>query len=540
MTRKILLSLVLVVSVLATSAGAAVFTVTPTSGNDCSNLSCDLQSALNAAASNGQDDTINIAAGTYTFSSPLTYTPTASSGENFALTIVGAGNDKTILNMGTMPRFLNIDTSALTNASNTSITLNDFTIAGDGNIYIKGGKDLQLGATLSSGSGWVSLSTGGGITFASIISTGNLSISPQTASETVGTVINVGTAALSNISLTASGTLSVNGSNISNQAGTVVVTGMSLNATGSLSSGNLSVSEATGIRVISPNFSVTSPLLPVMSSVMGTANTIAINAGASIQTDAVAFKSITNLDMGMSTNNGTVTSVTPVDPATANNINKPTNMVYGLVDMQIKVNKPGDTAVVTFYLPSPAPAGYKWYKYNALRGWYDYSDHAVFSADRSQVTLTLTDGGIGDDDGVADGVIKDPVGLGTGDAPPATASSGGGCFIATAAYGSPLDRHVTILRTFRDRCLLTNVAGRKFVELYYRFSPPAADYIAHHQLLRSIVRVCLLPAIAFSWIALQFGSNPLWLIVFLPLALVFCGRIFNKIKRVVLLLGNQQ
>ena len=38
--------------------------------------------------------------------------------------------------------------------------------------------------------------------------------------------------------------------------------------------------------------------------------------------------------------------------------------------------------------------------------------------------------------------------------------SGGGCFIATAAYGSMMAPHVRILRDFRDRILLQNSIGK--------------------------------------------------------------------------------
>jgi len=72
---------------------------------------------------------------------------------------------------------------------------------------------------------------------------------------------------------------------------------------------------------------------------------------------------------------------------------------------------------------------------------------------------------------------------------------GPGCFIATAAYGSSLDPHLDALRAFRDRHLLTNLPGRKFVAMYYRYSPPIADYIAERNWLRAIVRAILTPMV---------------------------------------------
>ena len=74
-------------------------------------------------------------------------------------------------------------------------------------------------------------------------------------------------------------------------------------------------------------------------------------------------------------------------------------------------------------------------------------------------------------------------------------SSGGGCFIATAAWGTPDAPEVRALRHFRDEVLIKNVAGRQFIALYNRASPPLARFIAEHPTVKLVVRGTLAPAV---------------------------------------------
>ncbi len=106
------------------------------------------------------------------------------------------------------------------------------------------------------------------------------------------------------------------------------------------------------------------------------------------------------------------------------------------------------------------------------------------------------------------------------------------CFIATAAYGSQLHPHLDILRDFRDKYLISNGIGRKLVELYYKYSPSIADFIAKHTLLKVAVRINLLPLIAFSYSMVNLGSAPtaILLVFMLGISIVFIWFYPRRVK----------
>jgi len=107
---------------------------------------------------------------------------------------------------------------------------------------------------------------------------------------------------------------------------------------------------------------------------------------------------------------------------------------------------------------------------------------------------------------------------------------GGGCFIATAAYGSYMEPHVKALRDFRDRFLLTNIMGKVFVDLYYAYSPPVADFIEDHASIQAVVRLSLLPLVGISWASLKLGPIPttVFILVFLSLISTATIALFRK------------
>jgi hypothetical protein len=77
------------------------------------------------------------------------------------------------------------------------------------------------------------------------------------------------------------------------------------------------------------------------------------------------------------------------------------------------------------------------------------------------------------------------------------------CFIATAAFGPPLENEVAVLQEMRDRYLLRSGAGRAFVAFYYRHSPPLAKYVSEHRAVRALARAGLYPIVGVSYVVLK-------------------------------------
>ena len=76
-----------------------------------------------------------------------------------------------------------------------------------------------------------------------------------------------------------------------------------------------------------------------------------------------------------------------------------------------------------------------------------------------------------------------------------TGTNSGGCFIATAAYGTPFANEIDVLREWRDKTLQTTIPGKSFVKTYYKYAPRVAKYIENREFLKGLTRLILYPLV---------------------------------------------
>ena len=88
-------------------------------------------------------------------------------------------------------------------------------------------------------------------------------------------------------------------------------------------------------------------------------------------------------------------------------------------------------------------------------------------------------------------------------------AQGGGCLIATAAFGSEMAPQVQFLRELRDNTVLQTESGTSFMtgfnQFYYSFSPAVADYERENPVFKEAVKLTLTPLLT-SLALLQYAD----------------------------------
>jgi len=169
---------------------------------------------------------------------------------------------------------------------------------------------------------------------------------------------------------------------------------------------------------------------------------------------------------------------------------------YYFSPSNVQFNSPVTVTITHAAADCPGYPGYEVYCYHPETfGWspdgISNVQHVVISPDLHKITFQTTHF-----------TLFALIGSLTGDGDGTTETGGGGggdgggvfiCFIATAAFGTPLAEEVKYLRAFRDEYLLTSETGRKLVNLYYATSPPLARIIGQNEKLRAVARTALMP-----------------------------------------------
>jgi pimeloyl-ACP methyl ester carboxylesterase len=133
---------------------------------------------------------------------------------------------------------------------------------------------------------------------------------------------------------------------------------------------------------------------------------------------------------------------------------------------------------------------------------------------------------------------------GSSDGPSDGSDAGGGCLIATAAFGSELSPQVQFLRDFRDNHILLTSSGSAFMNAfnswYYSFSPYVADYERQNPWLQQTVRILIYPLLgilkvsetAYSAIPGEYGALSAGLIASALIGGVYLSPLLLSVRQI--------
>jgi len=149
------------------------------------------------------------------------------------------------------------------------------------------------------------------------------------------------------------------------------------------------------------------------------------------------------------TNNGGITGLTAVSQsALACSGNPGASFPHGFFAFNITGLTPGSTVTITIILPSAMPVGAQYWKCQNS-AWVNMTPNLGSNDGDNVITLTITDGGRGDADGLANGTIVDPGGPGLG--------GGGAAADGPAEGASTGESHSTTIRMANLRVAMLNV-----------------------------------------------------------------------------------
>lgn len=153
---------------------------------------------------------------------------------------------------------------------------------------------------------------------------------------------------------------------------------------------------------------------------------------------SISFYSNNNQPMALdisspdASNDAELSILQPLSPDSITDTeNRPTSFPYELLDFEVAISTPGSAVEIALFFPESIPENFDYYQYINTSGWLNNSDsrdfdnltfttggwsetseQVTFNADRTQVTIYVTDGGPGDADGLANGSIRYLSGIG--------------------------------------------------------------------------------------------------------------------------------